>query len=400
MKVNQSTSSPAKNNREAPVIGLDPPKTESSKEEDAKKYNGKSVKIALKTNPTAADSETVDRYFSIFDTGSPEEWIIWLRNWEAIHKGLNLTTGSSWAGMIRQLLAGDALRVFDASIAQANAVTTLRVTRALKEVAEKEVFPKKALMRQKRFLRYGVRKTREWTVRRFSARLHELNSMLAKFPGADATSVLEQDELKESLVRAMPNLWKRRLAEDHEVDELDWDETVQAFERMEFAADMYGEQVSSNGKKGRNADSSRNGEHKPDSKLENGQQKKKGGKTSKNPTNGAGCPLHGPNCGHSQGDCKVLKAMAEKERERFRNRTGVQRQYDAEQHRQNKSKERNELHSILREVATQYKYKKQKVAQGEANMAEPQQIRENEQIESQTISSTLDEILGEHLDSE
>ena len=58
----------------------------------------------------------------------------------------------------------------------------------------------------------------------------------------------------------MPNLWKRRLAQDHEVDELDWLETVQALERMEFADDMYGDQLASNGKKGRNADSSRNGE--------------------------------------------------------------------------------------------------------------------------------------------
>ena len=401
MKVKATSSSPS-SNREAPVIGLDPPQSTTTKEDNTAKFSGKSVKIALKTNPTVDDSETVDRYFPIFDTGTPEEWILWLRNWESIKKGLNLATGPAWNGMIRQLLAGDALRVFDAAMAQAGAMTTLRVTRALKEVAEKEVFPKKALMRQKRFLRYGVRKTREWTVRRFSARLHELNNMLAQFPGGNETSVLEEDELKESLVRAMPNLWKRRLAEDHEVDELSWQETVQALERMEFADDMYGEQLSSKGsKKGRNADSSRDGEQKPDSKLENGQkQKKNGGKHSKHSTNGEGCPLHGPNCGHSQGDCKVLKAMAEKERERFRHRTATQRQYDGEQHRAQKNKERNELHALLQGVAKQYKYKKQKIAQGESNMVENHEDRKNEQIESQSLSDTLDEILAEHIDSD
>ena len=400
MKVSPATASPPSNSREAPVIGLDPPKSINSKEESRNKYEGKSVKIALRTNPSDVSSETVDRHFPIFHTGTPEEWIIWLRNWEMIRKGLNLTTGAAWNGMVRQLLDGDALRVFDAEIENAPTVTTVRVTSALQVVAAREVFPKKALMRQKRFLRYGVRKTRDWTVRRFSARLQELNSMLERFPGGSASAVLEEDELKESLVRAMPNLWKRRLAQDHEIDELDWSETVQALERMEFADDMYGDQLASNGNKGRNADSSRNGEQKPDSKHEKGQKRKFKGGNSKNSTSGDGCPLHGPNCGHSQGDCKVLKAMAEKERERFRNRTGVQRQYDAEQHRDKKMKERKELHSILKEVAKHYHHKKQKTANNENTMVEHHQVRENDQIESQTISSTLDEILGQHTDSE
>ena len=401
MKVTVTTSSPPANNREAPVIGLDPPKSLSSKEEDKNKYAGKSVKIALRTNPTQAASETVDRYFPIFDTGTPEEWILWLRNWEIIHKGLNLTQGASWAGMIRQLLAGDALRVFDAHMANVPQVSMVTCKAALKAIAAQEVFPKKALVRQKRFLRYGVRKTREWTVRRFGARLHELNAMLPQFPGGNANSLLDDEELKESLVRAMPNLWKRRLTQDYEVDDLSWDEALQALERMEFADDMYGDQLASNGnKKGRNADSSRNGEQKPDSKRENGQKRKHNGGNSKSSASGEGCPLHGPNCGHSQGDCKVLKAMAEKERERFRTRTGVQRQYDAEQHRAKKTKERQELHSILKEVAKTYKHKKQKVAESETHMVENQQVRENEQIETQTISSTLDAILGEHLDSD
>ena len=88
--------------------------------------------------------------------------------------------------------------------------------------------------------------------------------------------------------------------------------------------------------------------------------------------------------------------MAEKERERYRSRTTVQRQYDSEQHRNKKQQERNELHSILKDVAKQYKFKKQKLAEGESHMVEPSQVRESDQIESQTISDTLDEILGEH----
>ena len=62
MKVSVATPSAPANSREAPVIGLDPPQAMTGKEEDKKKYAGKSVKIALKTNPAQADSETVDRY--------------------------------------------------------------------------------------------------------------------------------------------------------------------------------------------------------------------------------------------------------------------------------------------------------------------------------------------------
>ena len=40
---------------------------------------------------------------------------------------------------------------------------------------------------------------------------------------------------------------------------------------------------------------------------------------------------------------------------------------------------------------------RQKLAEGESHMVEPLQDRENDQIESQTIFSTLDEILAEHV---
>ena len=142
MKVSPATASPPSSSREAPVIGLDPPKSPNSKDENRNKYEGKSVKIALRTNPSDAGSETVDRYFPIFHTGTPEEWIIWLRNWEMIRKGLNLTTGAAWCGMVRQLLDGDALQVFDAEIENAPTMTMVRVTSALQVVAASEVFPK------------------------------------------------------------------------------------------------------------------------------------------------------------------------------------------------------------------------------------------------------------------
>ena len=109
MKVSFQDATKGHESCNAPVIGLSPPK-EKDYSDSATKFSGKSVKIALRTNPTSTDSETIDRYFPIFEEGTPEEWLLWKRSFESIRKGLNLTTGATVYGMIHQLLSGEVLR--------------------------------------------------------------------------------------------------------------------------------------------------------------------------------------------------------------------------------------------------------------------------------------------------
>ena len=141
---------------------------------------------------------------------------------------------------------------------------------------------------------------------------------------------------------------------------------------------------------------SRNGEHQNRTRnLRTVKNTTKKGGNSQGLTNGEGCLLHGPNCGHSQGDCKVLKAKAEK-RKRYRSRTNVQRQHDAAQHRNKKTTKTKRATLYPKKMWLNTTKIQQNLAKEESHMVEPSQIRKNDQIERQAISATLDEISGEH----
>ena len=69
-----------------------------------------------RTDPNDKDSASYEVYVPYFSDGSPEEWILFLRNLNAAIKGQGDTTGPKQYVKARQLLQGSALATFEAHV--------------------------------------------------------------------------------------------------------------------------------------------------------------------------------------------------------------------------------------------------------------------------------------------
>ena len=59
-------------------------------------------------------------------------------------------------------------------------------------------------------MRHGTEKPRALTVRRYAARLIDINEYLTSFPGATLNDKIGVNELKEILQNIIPNSWSRQ----------------------------------------------------------------------------------------------------------------------------------------------------------------------------------------------
>ena len=72
-----------------------------------------SLKVNIKTELGERDSKTVAIYVPLFRTGSPDAHFKFVMIIHKIIQGQDLSTGSQKFGMARNLVVGEALRVFE-----------------------------------------------------------------------------------------------------------------------------------------------------------------------------------------------------------------------------------------------------------------------------------------------
>ena len=94
-----------KNPWETPPIPLALPKREEPKKGDFQK-------VELKINHSDPDSKKFSTNVRIFKQGTPEELILWRKDFARLEEGLPLTLASAKYQMAKQLLDGEAKRVF------------------------------------------------------------------------------------------------------------------------------------------------------------------------------------------------------------------------------------------------------------------------------------------------
>ena len=105
----------AKNRGPPPTIGY---KQETAASPDKEDKHRDALKIEIKNQPGQADSESISLYIPIFKTGTPEMILKFLVVLKKVIKGQSLTTGPQMYAMTRNLLAGEALRVFNQQASQ------------------------------------------------------------------------------------------------------------------------------------------------------------------------------------------------------------------------------------------------------------------------------------------
>lgn len=263
----------------------------------------------LRNVPTEEKSPTYELSIPYFSSGSCEEWLLFLKNVRKVLVGQNVTTGPASYAVGRRLLDGDALATFNnAATGQNETVATFN---ECMDAVTKSVFPARAVLLQKRYMRRFLRKPMTMKTREYVARIIELNNYVPLFPpvtGNEAPEKLPDDELTDLLEFGVPNSWQRNMIlQDFDPLQHTVKEFVNFCERLEQVELAEG--------------------HSPNKKPKapNGKSDKKRSRgDSHNPKHTAGkadCMLHGTDCGHSTEDCYTLKSQAKKMRQNWEAQT-------------------------------------------------------------------------------
>lgn len=192
----------------------------------------------LRSNPAEADSTTYELTVPFFKDGTPEEVLDFVRDVRRVIQGQNITTGPAKYAVMRRLLKADALAAFNSAATEAGNETVANFDVATNGLI-KHVFPKRALTTQKRCMRRFMRKPAEWSMRKFMARIVEINGKLKEFPpfGGDAQA-LPNDEILDLGEYATPNTWQREMIrQDYDPMANSVNDLVNFCERMERTED-------------------------------------------------------------------------------------------------------------------------------------------------------------------
>ena len=323
---------------------------------EKKKEKGEFIKIDLKSNPSDADSKTYSFSIQLLYKATPEEILKFMDNFNMIINGQGITDAANKFGMMRNLLRGDALRVFDKEETSLGAQTDANFVAITNSLVE-YFFPPNALITQKRYMRRFMRKSRETKIRDFYVRVLEMNNRCDKFPPFGLNQKMANDEIKEIIEFAAPQSWQKELLRQGiDVTNRSIEGIVDFFERLEISEQIYG---SANGEK---KDEKRKGQRatEGDSLDKRGSYQtarrssssRRLHKKRKYVDEGDECPIHGYD--HSMGECKVLRDqgrrmraqwMAKKhsEHKSYKKYSGEKREH----HNSNKYKlNKNEINEI------------------------------------------------------
>ena len=167
----------------------------------------------LRNVPKEKTSPTYELAVPYFSSGTPEEFLMFRENVERVCKGQNVTDGPGKFLIARRLLEGDALAVFNGALPAGEQETSDNFEVCMNAVRD-FVFPPRALLIQKRYLRRFVRKQSGQKTRDFIAHLREINNYLLKFPPVNPGEVpqaLSDDELLDLLEFGVPTTWQREM---------------------------------------------------------------------------------------------------------------------------------------------------------------------------------------------
>ena len=290
----------AKPNYIPPPIPFERPT--AAKEEDPSKTKGSTrVGFDLRAVPGNPNSQTYKLYMDVFSDGTPEEWLLHMKQLDKVLVGQNCLNGPEKFAMARRVMDGDALAAFDEAARVRGDETNENFKLVMQDVTS-HIFPRRALQVQCRYMRRFLQKPKEMKISKFMARLSELNAYLAYFPPFGANyegdadfQRLDTQELLEIAEFAVPNSWLRMFVEN---DFEPMDSTIVQFvnfcERLEQLESMAGQPIPNK---------------KPEGKSSGSSEKKSEDKKNKKKTPEGGtkeCAIHGTG-NHSTGECFTVK---------------------------------------------------------------------------------------------
>ena len=172
---------------------------------------------------------------SLFDNGEPEEILMFVRNFNMTLAASGTLEADTKFQYLSTLVRGEDLSQFESFSADVESTQNLHVYEIIKDLAQ--YFPPvNSLLKQKRAMRRGTNKPRALTVRRYTARLIDLNEYLASFPGATLKDKMDVTKLNYILLNSMPNIWSRQAyVQGFDCEYITFKKAVNMFDNMEIS---------------------------------------------------------------------------------------------------------------------------------------------------------------------
>ena len=162
------------------------------------------------STPGDANSNTYNVSVQYFEEGTPEEWLQLLAAHKRICQGQNINNGPGTYNALSRHLKGTILSKYN-TVQEARGNQTLEHFNLVAADLTAHVFPSKAYVIQKRYMKKFIKKPRDMKIRALVSRIQELNNYLPSFPPSvseTAPTKLPDDELKEIVYNALPSSWQ------------------------------------------------------------------------------------------------------------------------------------------------------------------------------------------------
>ena len=274
-------------------------------------------KLKLKVDPKRKDSEQYSIEVATIDNPSTTSYLVWRRAFDRVVEGMALSTGPKLYGMARTLLRGRMERTFEKAAKKFGDETVENFQLVLNELSV-EVFPPKAMVKQKRWMRRYMRKPFSTDIRNYSGLIAEMNASFRFFPNASEDDALKEEELVDIIDAGLPKAWTHQmLVQDFDPAEHSLHDLIDFCERLQTAEQIYensnkssnkGQKASRDGKSGDNEGGERSAK-RGSSNYENNSRKKRRGQDGSR--TGKWCTLHEVDS-HNTGECKALLDQAKK----------------------------------------------------------------------------------------
>ena len=173
---------------------------------------------------------------SLFNHGKPEEFLFLIQNLNTNIEATGTLDTDAKIQYLCTLVRGEAFCQFDFFPNDVENIETLNVDYSIKGLAL-YLPPVNSLSKQKRVMHCGIHSLK---VRRYAARLIDLNEYLAYFSGATLSYEVDVTELNVILLNSMPNSWsKQDYVHGFDYESILFKKVVNKFERMEITESIY-----------------------------------------------------------------------------------------------------------------------------------------------------------------
>jgi hypothetical protein len=199
--------------------------------------------LKVRAGNNAATAPVYKKRVQRFDEGSPSQWIEILNSLTEIWTQNSIVNASDRLATIKTILRGDSLTALESSIqdslappegeAEGPDLSIAIVQLALSSVSA-NVFPHRALEKQKIWMRRAMRKPFDLSIRKMAAAVSRINNALPLFPGATADDKFSAAEIVELLEFSLPESWRSKFDLDGYIPTLeDKSKLIEACEALE-----------------------------------------------------------------------------------------------------------------------------------------------------------------------